>query len=136
MSSKRPPKLPKLLDRKIYKTGQTRGADDDQIFQNRVSRASTVLIPLSVYLEFDQFQEYEFENGFIVLLRPREYFEEWQSRGLNNIGLSLGGNALIFYERRADWNRWTPNTHGLTLPTSRQTPLGGEYVARVANTNG
>lgn len=28
----RPPKLPKLLDRKFYKTGQTRGADDDVIF--------------------------------------------------------------------------------------------------------
>lgn len=40
------PKLPQLLDRKIYKTGQTRGADDDVIFQNRVGRNSTVLIRL------------------------------------------------------------------------------------------
>lgn len=41
------PKLPQLLDRKIYKTGQTRGADDDVIYQNRVARNSTVLIPYS-----------------------------------------------------------------------------------------
>lgn len=27
----RVPSLPKLLDRKIYKSGQTRGADDDVI---------------------------------------------------------------------------------------------------------
>lgn len=26
------PKLPQLLDRKIYKSGQTRGADDDEIY--------------------------------------------------------------------------------------------------------
>ena len=38
------PRLPQLLGRKIYKTGQTRGADDDVIFQNRVGRNSTVLI--------------------------------------------------------------------------------------------
>ena len=47
----RPPKLPQLLDRKIYKTGQTRGADDDVIYQNRVSRGSTVLIPYHLWDE-------------------------------------------------------------------------------------
>lgn len=36
--------IPKAVNTKIYKTGQTRGADDDVIFQNRVSRNSTVLI--------------------------------------------------------------------------------------------
>ena len=29
------PKLPQLLDRKIYKSGQTRGADDDTILTAR-----------------------------------------------------------------------------------------------------
>lgn len=32
--------LPKLLKTKIYKTGQTRGADDDSIYQNRVGYLS------------------------------------------------------------------------------------------------
>ena len=45
MAAKRPPKLPNLLGRKISKTGQTRGADDDVIYQNRVNRSNTVLIP-------------------------------------------------------------------------------------------
>jgi hypothetical protein len=48
MAKIRTPKLPSLLDRKIYKTGQTRGASDDEIFQNRVERNSTVLIPYSI----------------------------------------------------------------------------------------
>ena len=69
------PKLPKLLSRKIYKTGQTRGADDDVIFQNRVGRNSTVLIPYQytipiVYPE----GENSFEKGFIVLITPETYF--------------------------------------------------------------
>ena len=45
MPANRLAKLPQLLDRKIYKTGQTRGADDDELYQNRVLRSSTVLIP-------------------------------------------------------------------------------------------
>ena len=43
------PALPKLIKDKIYKTGQTRGADDDVIYQNRVGRNSTVLIPYSMW---------------------------------------------------------------------------------------
>jgi hypothetical protein len=45
------PKLPQLLERKTYKTGQTRGADDE-IYQNRVSRTSTALIPFSVWTQY------------------------------------------------------------------------------------
>ena len=52
------PKLPSLLDRKIYKTGQTRGADDDEIYQNRVGRNSTILIP------FHQFEKYRIEKVY------------------------------------------------------------------------
>ena len=40
MARRTKPKLPQLLERKLSKTGQTRGADDDVIFQNRVSRAN------------------------------------------------------------------------------------------------
>ena len=72
------PKLPQLLDRKIYKTGQTRGADDDVIFQNRVGRNSTVLIPYQFWNESFSYPENErnFENGFIVLIPPAVYFKD------------------------------------------------------------
>lgn len=74
----KPPKLPKLLDRKIYKTGQTRGADDDEIYQNRVSRTSTVLIPYKVAAKvFSSLnKDQKFEQGFIVLISPHDYFSE------------------------------------------------------------
>lgn len=130
----RPPRLPKLLDRKIYKTGQTRGADDDQIYQNRVGRASTVLIPLAVYVEHEAIRNMNYENGFIVLVKPSEYFEKYGDAGLVNYGLKIGDNALIFYELREDWNEWNPEQRGYTEPNSRVSPLGGEYVARIANT--
>lgn len=65
----RPPKLPDLFQQKITKTGYTRGADDDVIFQNRVSRNSTVLIPFGFWdiASAPPPNEEKFENGFIAL---------------------------------------------------------------------
>ena len=72
--AKKQPKLPALLQRKIYKTGQTRGADDDVIFQNRVNRNSTVLIPIDFFesCQFAPDNDGVYENGFIVLVKPEE----------------------------------------------------------------
>lgn len=128
------PPIPQLLNRKIYKTGQTRGADDDQVFQNRVGRNSTVLIPLSVFVQYPDVRTNPYEKGFIALVKPSDYFGDWDANALEGIGLRLGENALIFYELREEWNKWNPDSHGFTEPTSRTSPLGGHYVARIANT--
>ncbi|MFA6249533.1 MAG: BstXI family restriction endonuclease [Mucilaginibacter sp.] len=125
------PTLPKLLASKIYKTGQTRGADDDVIFQNRVGRNSTVLIS---YSSFDKIVEEDdqFENGYIVLISPDEYFNDPSfGNELKKRGLSLGENALLFYETRSQWNKFNPDDKGFSFATSRTAPLGGQYVARV-----
>lgn len=131
------PKLPKLLERKIYKTGQTRGADDDVIYQNRVSRTSTVLIPYSVYEQAKKPPEGEdkFENGFIVLLSPKEYFETPDiENALKENGLELGQNALVFYETRAHWDTYNPQKKKWKAANNRIAPLNGKYVARVPAT--
>lgn len=131
------PKLPKLLERKIYKTGQTRGADDDEIYQNRVLRISTVLIPYerweSCALPPDGKSTYE--SGFIVLISPSVYF------GTENVdavlaaqGLTIGSNALIFYETREQWNAHSPEQMNWTIARRRKKPLGGQYVARIPAT--
>jgi len=126
-------KLPKLLDRKIYKTGQTRGADNDEIYQNRVGRNSTILIPYSQFPKFlkDSFYKMEYENGYIVLLSPDEYFEKTSFK--ENI-LALGKNALLFYETREQWNAYNPLEKDMTPASSRKDPLGGEFVARIPAT--
>ena len=98
------PRLPNLLDRKIYKTGQTRGADDDQIFQNRVGRNSTVLIPFSVWVQIPDIRTIPYENGFIVLVPPRDYFEV-EGRDISRHALEIGVNALVYYERPCCTNR-------------------------------
>jgi hypothetical protein len=131
------PRLPALLSRKIYKTGQTRGADDDEIFQNRVLRTGTVVIPYNCWdlcaLPPDGSSKYE--NGFIVLISPSDYF------GTENIdtvlaakGLKLGSNALVFYETREQWNVHNPEQRNWTAAQRRRKPLGGQYVARVPAT--
>lgn len=127
------PKIPDLLNRKIYKTGQTRGADDDQIFQNRVGRNSTVLIPLHVWVSHQSVRNTVYENGFIVLVPPTTYYDSLVADGLPD-GLVIGENALIFYERREDWLQYEQSRVAQTVPISRQPPLGGEFVARIANT--
>lgn len=133
----RTPKLPQLLDRKIYKTGQTRGADDDEIFQNRVGRNSTVLIPYSCWHLCSRplFDETTFENGFIVLISPDEYFANRHiTTHLAERGLELGRNAVVFYESRVQWNANNPETLGWTEAVRRTGGLGGQYVARIAAT--
>mgnify|MGYP003147088537 CR=1 FL=1 len=129
-------KLPQLLQRKIYKTGQTRGADDDVIYQNRVNRNSTVLIPLPLFTKYGNPPqgEEDFDNGSIVLLTPEEYFtDEDITDKLESMGLEIGVNALVFYQKRVDWMQFPP-LESWQIPTSRTAPLGGEYVARIAGT--
>lgn len=134
---KRLPALPSLLSRKIFKTGQTRGADDDEIFQNRVSRSSTVLIPFSIWKTyyFKGKLSSNFKNGFIVLISPDEYFgSENIDRILLCNGLILGINALVFYETRAQWDANNPIHLGWKTADSRLKPLGGKFVARIPAT--
>lgn len=131
------PRLPQLLERKIYKTGQTRGADDDVIYQNRVARNSTVLIPYAFWEQcrVPSAVEGTYENGFIVLLSPAEYF---QSQNINEVlssrGLEIGVNALVFYETREQWNANNPRTMGWKPAKRRAAPVGGQFVARVPAT--
>ena len=127
--------IPKPVQTKIYKTGQTRGADDDVIYQNRVGRNSTVLIP---FPEFDKCQKAPtnngiYENGFIVLIRPEEFFDNKIQASLKDKGLHLGENLLVFYETRQQWNNYPPLKEW-SAATSRTNPLGGQYVARVPAT--
>lgn len=131
-------KLPKLINTKIYKTGQTRGADDDVIFQNRVGRNSTVLIPYAFYeLCINGLGEGNtFENGFIVLIPPELYFNNTDAflEQMEERNLQLGVNALLFYEKRSQWDEYNPFNLGLEVATNRTTPLGGTFVSRVAST--
>lgn len=137
-SSRNATKLPKLLHRKIYKTGQTRGADDDVIYQNRVLRNSTALFPFSVWdnaLAADD--SLSFENGYIVLIPPKLYFD-WSEPNtkLRAMGLTLGENALLFYDTREDWDSLNPESRNLSVAVHRKAPLGGSFVARIAATTG
>lgn len=128
----RAPRLPDLLVQKFQKTGMTRGATDAEVYQNRVSRTSTVLIPLA-YWAACRGQNYTY--GFIVLIPPSVYFS-WANPAehLAQEGLALGQNALVFYETRQDWTNHNPTTLGWSPGTQRLSPLGGQYIARIPAT--
>ncbi|MFY4767560.1 BstXI family restriction endonuclease [Aliarcobacter butzleri] len=132
------PRLPKFIETKIYKTGQTRGADDDVIFQNRVGRNSTVLIPYAFYEQCINAlgEGNTFENGFIVLIPPELYFNNTDNilRQMQKKEIVLGVNALLFYDKRTQWEAHNPFDLELRVATSRTAPLGGTFVSRVAST--
>jgi hypothetical protein len=128
--------LPDLIAGKIYKTGQTRGAENDEIYQNRVGRNGVVLIPLSQWPNCRvSLREADFEGGYIVFCSPEEYFNDDYSRktGVPN-ELVLGENLVLNYRRRESWLRFNPTQLGLTYARSRTFPLNGHYIARVADT--
>jgi hypothetical protein len=131
------PSIPTLLGRKIYKTGQTRGADDDVIYQNRVARNSTVLIPYEFWNNSFKYPEREtsFDNGFIVLIPPSLYFgQEHIMQVLEDKQLILGENCLVFYETRQQWDEFNPAKLKWRPAQKRTGTLGGNYVARVPGT--
>lgn len=137
MPRPRVPKLPQLLGRKIYKSGQTRGADDDEIYQNRVGRTGTVLIPFHFWNSDTRklVNEKYFEAGYIVLMKPEDYFTlNDPDTELSSVGLVLGENCLVFYETRSQWNEHNPDHLGWVAAVQRTAPLGGNYVARVPAT--
>lgn len=130
-------KLPKLLDRKLYKTGQTRGADDDVIYQNRVLRNNTALFPYSVWDDTCASRDFpsNFEKGFIILIPPDTYFNTDNIvTKLAEKEIFLGKNALLFYETREDWQTYNPAISHYVPANKRWPNLDGQYVARIPAT--
>jgi len=134
MTPPKTPRFPPSVDRKLYKTGQTRGATPAEIYQNRVGRNSTVLVPFSHWRQCQLPEGESYEKGSICLIAPEDYFAD--PKALAAQGLVLGETALVFYSRQADWRRWPPDVEGWVPAESRIPPLGGQFVARVPGTTG
>jgi hypothetical protein len=129
------PKLPELLQRKFDKTGETRGASNDAIYQNRVSRTNTVLIPYGSWSQCRPTKQLIYEKGYIVYISPDDYFGHKDiTKKLAAEGLVIGENALVYYETRKQWTDHSPTALGWDVATKRTSPLGGKYVARIPAT--
>jgi hypothetical protein len=96
MPKQKKPPLPPLLNRKISKTGQTRGADDDEIYQNRVNRCNTALIPYHQWISDQTLRNNcnMFEKGYIVLISPSDYFSYKDPVVILNIKLLYFSKSL------------------------------------------
>ena len=107
------------------------------MFQNRVNRNNPVLIPYNYYetCKKSPSEDGIYENGFIVLINPDDYFGKPSFKNeMKEKGLEIGKNALLFYYSRKQWNDYSPESKQLVPATSRKNPLGGHYVARVPAT--
>jgi hypothetical protein len=134
------PKIPALVEQKLTKTGYTRGATTREIYQNRVTRNNTVLIQWRSWTTCKTPDDGsgQYEKGSIVLLEPSWYMQSKSADDeLAAEGLEVGANALLLFLRRSDWVAYRPRSGKLpngkpfAVATSRETPLGGVYFARV-----
>lgn len=140
--------LPGMIADKINKTGYTRGAQPPEgvVFQNRVTRNNRAVLPLEVW-QARQLPPEGFENGFVIMVRPRQYFQEGTRARRADFpeDVVIGQNAFVFYETRADWEAfpptelgWVPAVHLVDgVPSNRRSPRGvdrGHYVARAPAT--
>jgi len=91
-----------------------------------------VLIP---YGTWNLCRKFSYENGYIVLIPPSTYFQKLKlPDDLQQQGLELGRNALVFYEQRKDWEAYNPRVHKWKPATNRIAPLRGQYIARIPAT--
>jgi len=138
--STRLPRLPRLVEQKLVKTGYTRGATIKEIYQNRVTRNNPVLIPWDIWdrCKSPSDGSDRYENGFIVLIEPSWYFTTPDADlQMKARALELGVNALLIFRHRQDWENLRPRTGRLAngkqfvVAKSRSAPLGGVYFARI-----
>lgn len=137
-------RLPSLIARKLYKTGQTRGAQLSEIYQNRVLRNSTVLIDWEYWSKCKTPGDVRtaYEGGYIVLVNPTWYFTTPQAdQLLADEGIALAQNAVLLFQQRAQWDTYKlpmgallPNGVAFSPPLQRSAPIGGCVLARVHST--
>ena len=137
-------KLPLPIHRKLDKTGQTRGASVGEIYQNRVNRNSTVLIPWSYWDRCKPPIEGNdgYQHGFIVLVDPTWYFGTPNADAvMAKEGVVLGENAMLLFQQRFEWDAHSvevgnllPNGVPFRPPTRREAPIGGSFMARIHST--
>lgn len=143
MTQQKLPSVPPLIEQKLTKAGYTRGATPSEIFQNRVTRNNTVLIDLALWdlCKAPEDGAGAYEKGSIALVPPRWYFSTANpNEVLHARGLTLGVNALLLFQKRADWTEFAlgrttlPDGTPFTVAERRTAPLGGVYFARVHGT--
>jgi hypothetical protein len=122
--------LPEEIAFKINKTKQTRGAQpyDRVVYQNRVNRNGIAVVP---YAFRNKLPADGFENGYVIMVRPDEYFEVASKvRKDFDPTVKIGDNGFIYYDNRRALLQFPPD------PKWRPKSRGGvgEVVFRVPAT--
>jgi hypothetical protein len=100
--------LPDEIRNKIGKTKQTRGAQpyDRVVYQNRVNRNGLAVVP---YAFRDRLHPDGFESGYVVMVRPEEYFSApGRVRDDFDPTVVIGTDAFVYYDNRRNFNQFPP----------------------------
>jgi len=140
--------IPKLASVKIFNSAQTRGANKNSVYLNRVRRSSTAVIKYAQWVKFPIYKRNlangSFPNGVVVIMSPSEYM--LYRHKMTKYGLALRHNTLILYENSNDFINYPPDKDGLVLAKSRPViteddsgnmsqSLDGDYITRLPQNN-
>ena len=130
--------LPEIVQKKLYKTMQTRGAQPYERvpYQNRVARWNRAVIP---YVFRKSHPPESFQNGFTIMVRPSELSAKDFDQAV-----TIGSGAFVYYDNwdeyesyppRKDWEVCKVDGKSTRGATRTQNSIHtGHYILRVPST--
>jgi len=128
--------FPYNIKKKLTKTREAR--QGDPLYKRRNRRSYRVLMHLITWKNLKNKNSLDkYENGFVVVVKPREYFnKEGNRRSDFPSELKIGENAIIYYKRKSDLKKFKPkNEWEEVIETDTKDPNGweGHYAVNIRN---
>jgi len=131
--------LTKILRKRLDKTKEAR--QGDPLVKRRNNRENRSLMKLNTYLKLYQEDDLKkFTNGYVVYLRPDEYFDSVTNNRKSSLhkSLVLGKNCIIYYQNISDWNKYSPigrNWKQVVENTTLKDDWSGEFAVNIPNSD-
>lgn len=130
--------FPKSIEKKLDKTKE--GRQGDPLYKRRNPRHTTrSLMLLSTFLKLNNEELRKYNNGYIVVLSPEEYFDSDSLERSVNLDkrIQIGVNAIIYYQNERMWEKFNPlNIEGWEQVVEKSSKIGdwsGHFAVNITN---
>ena len=130
--------FPKSIEKKLDKTKE--GRQGDPLYKRRNGRHSTrSLMLLSTFLKLNSEDLRKYNNGYIVVLSPEEYFDSESHDRSTNLDkrIQIGENAIIYYQNDIMWGKFNPLVlEGWEQVVEKSSKIGdwsGHFAVNITN---
>ena len=131
--------FPKSLEKKLDKTKE--GRQGDPLYKRRNGRHSTrSLMLLTTFLSLTDNDLKHYNNGYIVILSPEEYFDPKSLQRKEDLDerIVVGENAIVYYQNNDNmWEKYNPlNIEGWEQVVEKSSEIGdwsGHFAVNITN---